>query len=212
MPDVRCRSSGAGAGAVVPALVVVALAAGDGIPRTARAGVPAEGAPFATVAIALDVVTDVNRDALHEVWDPRPGAELTIATPLPRGFLDIAARAQSHAARRAGLRDFRSLSAFAGWGVQAPLPGGLLLRPSARVGFAWMLFEETPPARDDPDESEAAVGARLALLRGVGGRWAVEGVVQATRLLTRPEIDLVYVGLGIARTLESPAWLRSFLE
>ena len=166
---------------------------------------------FSTITLEGTALAGAGDDDFEDFWDPGFGGEIAVLTPVPHGFLELAAHPFANDPQQEGLPRVRTLGTYLGWGFDVSLPVHLLFRASARTGVSWMLYDATAdlPAQD---ENEVAVGGRASLQYSLSSAFAIQAGMRATRVLTNKEIDFVFVGGGLAWTFSSPDWLRGFLE
>lgn len=167
--------------------------------------------PFSTVTVDAAVLRDVATGDFRDLWRPGAAFHVALATPGPRGVLEASLLPFDNRPAREALPRARMLGTFLGAGGDIALPARLSLRLVARTGVVWMLFDAAGglPAQD---ENDLAFGARVSLRRSLGGGWSLEAGGHGVRVLTEPGFDLLFVGGGIARTWDTPGWLRGFLE
>ena len=166
---------------------------------------------FSTITLEGSALVETGGDEFQDFWDPGFGGEIAVLTPVPHGFLELAAHPFANDPKQDDLPPIRTLGTYLGWGFDVSLPLNVLFRAGARTGVFWMLYDATAdtPAQD---ENEVAVGGRASLQYSLTPALGIQAGVRATRVLTHKEIDFFFAGGGLAWTFTSPDWLRGFLE
>ena len=197
-----------GSPAVLGLLAACALSGGDLRAQDAPAAVPANGA-FDSLAVALRMSANVNRNTFHEFWDPRAGLELEVATPFYVGT----AEAGLHVTRFSGAGveqpDFSAWFPYLGWGLAWSPHPRLRWRNGARVGMSFMRFDEVASNRDER-ELGVELASRLAVT--VSGPWAVDVGARYQVVFTRERLRLLFLTAGARYALPMPSWLKEFLS
>jgi hypothetical protein len=176
-----------------------------------RSGPASPEGLFSTITVELSALDDVNDDTFQSYWDLGMGGEIAALSPVPHGFLEIAAHPFANDARGPGLPDVPMLATWLGWGANVHLPRAIVLRASARTGVAWMIYESTESSAEQ-DENELAFGARATIHVPLARTWSLHVGLRAAHILTHDPIDLVFAGGGVAYSFATPSWLRWFLE
>lgn len=166
---------------------------------------------FGTLGITATGSVNVNRTALHETWQPHPGAGLTVATPFYRGFFEAGATWRRFTARTPSIPRYDALFVYLGWGLRLPVAPRLALESTIRLGNYRMAFDEQTFA-GVRNESEMALGAALGLDVRVGRGVSWVAGVRYLKAFTFRRIHLVHLTTGVRYTLKTPAWLRRILE
>jgi len=166
---------------------------------------------FSTITLEGTALAGSGDQDFEDFWDPGFGGEIAFLTPVPYGFLELAAHPFANSPKEPGLPRVRTLGTYLGWGFDLSLPQHLLFRAGARAGVFWMLYDETA-GLPEQDENEVAIGGRASLQYPLTHSLGIQGGLRITRVLTKKEIDFLFVGGGLAWTFSSPDWLRGFLE
>jgi hypothetical protein len=167
--------------------------------------------PFGTVEFRLAGTSNVNRNFLHEFWQPGGGAEATLATPFYFGFLELGAAVHRYDAAQ-DVPGFGALWLYAGWGLGADVGDHLRLEASGRVGNYHMSFDGGSEFSGVINESELALmGQARVAVRPVGplSIFVSGSYLQAYTFL---RLKLWYVSAGLSYRLTSPDWLKDFLR
>jgi hypothetical protein len=166
---------------------------------------------FDTVDIGLQVITNTNRNDFHRQWASSPGLEGYLLTPFYLGDFHLGVRGVSFESRPADLMDYLSVFVYAGWGLSWALPYNLKGFTGFSIGSDQMWFErEDRPGSKRESEFGLAINTRLSA--PLPGRWAVTAGGSYTEIFTHKRIRLVFLSVGVSRTLDLPGWLREFLK
>jgi hypothetical protein len=190
-------------------LVVLALALSAG---SLSAQARSEPAAFGTLDLGLTFLGDVGRGALHRWWSPGPAVGLGLTMPFQVGSVEAGLQYAHPSAVRDEVPGFRSLFAYAGWGMGHALGHGFTAGGGARLGVMVMRFDGDTIPDSRRRESELGVGARVALRWMPGRTWFGEASVSYQAVLTQPRMEQVFLSAGLGRRFTTPAWLRDFLD
>jgi len=166
---------------------------------------------FSTITLEGTALGEFGDDAFQDYWEPGFGGEIAVLTPVPHGYLELAVHPFANDPTEPDLPRVRTLGTYMGWGFDLSLPQHTLFRAGARAGVFWMLYDETA---DSPaqDENEVAIGGRASLQYPLTHSLGIQAGMRYARVLTKKEIDFIFLGGGFAWTFSSPDWLRGFLE
>jgi hypothetical protein len=166
---------------------------------------------FSTITLEGTALASTGDDDFQEFWDPGFGGELAVLTPVPYGFLELAAHPFANDPKQDDLPRIRTLGTYLGWGFDVSLPAHVILRAGARTGVFWMLYDETA-STTGKDENEIAVGGRASLQYALTPALGIQAGARFVHVLTKKEMDFFFLGGGLAWTFTTPDWLRGFLE
>ena len=166
--------------------------------------------PFQTLTLHAGATLNVNRETLHQYWQPGAGVALSLQTPFYLGVLELSSGFHHYGAAQENLDAFNAVPLALGWGPRIMLTPRLHLSLLGRVGNYLMFFKHLPPSRSQ--ESELMLGVRAQLSYRVAGPWSLTFTGSYHRVFTHVRIDLWYVTLGVSRQLRTPGWLKTFLK
>jgi hypothetical protein len=190
--------------AVSIAFVSVALLA-----TSATGSAQQAGHAFETFRVDLSATANVNNNTLHEFWDPRVGAELSVATPFYLGSVELGAHYVGFNALASEQPDFTSLYIYLGWGYELALSQRLRWYNGFRIGSFLMRFD-VPSG--NKTEQELALALNTGLRYPIAGRWSMALSARYQVTYTHERMRLLYISAGLGRSFGMPGWLKEFLD
>ncbi len=166
--------------------------------------------PFTTLEAGLEGVVNTNRNNFHTFWRPGTGMKGYLGTPFYFGEVQAGVQLFSYAARQPGFSEFESIFIYLGWGYRLSLPGPLALLTGFAIGSNLMIFELAEGY--SKHESELAASLDLGLSYLIRDRWAVNLSSRYQVMFTARPIRLAFLSAGASYLLDTPDWLRIFLE
>ena len=173
---------------------------------------PQSRAPFSVLRIAGSGAMNVNRERLHELWEPGPAAVLRVSTPFYAGSVALMVQAERFRAREAAQPDFRAVTRAAEWNVEAPALGPLRGFAGILVGAVDMTFLDPASHTENVDENELVLGGQAGVGIPLARRVAGMVVASRRRVFTRVPLHLTYVSVGAEYRVSTPGWLKGVLE
>ena len=186
---------------------------------------------FSTVELQAGAATNVNRNGFHRYWSPQPGVEGQAHTPFYLGTVEAGLAYHAYTNAVDDVPSFKALQGHIGWGLPVRFGRRATLYTGARLGNYYMIFgdavttgtagcgrDNPKGCGDDPSavggrtESELFMGLHHRLAVRVGGAWSVTLGGAYTHVFTGTRLQLWHVTAGLAATLRTPDWLRTFLR
>lgn len=166
-------------------------------------------APFSTVSFSVAMSHDLHQSNFQSYWDTTPAIDLAASMPFYYGRARAAVRMMR--ARSAELTDINTAFLHLGWGPSFSISQRTSVDVSVSAGSLYMLFtDETVSYRRS--ESELAAGLRAGLSGRITGPLRAQLYVEWQHAFTSVPMDFVFVSGGLAYALNSPDWLRNFLD
>lgn len=166
-------------------------------------------APFSTVSLSVDVSHDMHHSKFQSYWDTAPAVDIAASVPFYFGRARAAVRLMR--AHSAELTDINTAFLHLGWGPSIPLSERASVDVSVSAGSLYMLFtDEVISYRKS--ESELAAGLRAGLSGRISGPLGAQLHVEWQHAFTSIPMDFVFVSGGLTYSVNSPDWLRSFLD
>ena len=165
--------------------------------------------PFETIAFGVVALSDVNQATFHELWNPKLGGGLSVATPFYAGDVSLGFWRHGNTAVGDGASDFTSTYFYAAWEITVRLPANLSWRGGGLVGSYRM---DLTDRERDTSEQELGWGFRTGLSYQLGRHWAVDLHGTYLVVMTSTRIHHHLLGGGISRSFSAPKWLRDFLQ
>jgi hypothetical protein len=166
--------------------------------------------PFGRMDVGLQCAVNTNRETLHRYWQAHPSFEIVVVTPFYWGLAQAGIQVHPFSALQTTAFDFTSFFIYLGWGVGLSPAPRIEWRNTLNLGDYVMLF--TNPESLNNDESEMGVGFASHIKYRFSPRWSVSLSGSYNLIFTRKRIHLAYVSAGMNYLLETPDWLRNFLE
>jgi len=167
-------------------------------------------APFSSIQIALQIVQSGQGEPLQGYWTPQLGFETLIITPFYWGEIHAGGQARSFSGTDTKYPDFKSIYPFLGWGLSAALPYKIKGYLGIRAGINRMMFDNLGGYQRS--ESEVAATICVALSFPLSPQWTARVSARRETTFTFKRIHLVQYTAGVGYSLQTPAWLRKFLE
>lgn len=166
-------------------------------------------APFSTVVFSLSLGTDVLESDFQRYWNTGPTVDIAATTPFYYGDFRTAVRVMQ--ARSTDLTDIRTAYFYVSWGPSLSIGRSLSGSIEVAVGSFYMLFaDEAVSYRKS--ESELAAGLRAGLSGRLHGPLGAQLHLDWQRAFTSTPVDLLVISGGVTYALDSPGWLRRFLD
>lgn len=203
------------------------LAAGSAAPVRAQ---PSGGA-FETMAIQVGGAANLNRTDFHRFWHPGQGGEMTLQTPFYAGMVETGLALHRYAAAAADVPAFDAVQVHLGWSFPLTLTPRLQWQTGFRLGNYLMRFGDAVQnghvgcdlggvkgCGDDvsiiggDSESEFFMGLHARLHVRLSDAWALYAGGHLLNTYTHERMRLFYAAAGLSYTLQTPGWLRTFLQ
>jgi len=166
-------------------------------------------APFSTVSLSVDVSRDMYESRFQSFWDTAPAVDISASVPFYVGRARAAVRLMR--ARSAELTDINTAFLHLGWGPSVTLSERAAVDISVSAGSLYMLFtDEVISYRRS--ESELAAGLRAGLAGRISGPLSAQLHIEWQHAFTSIPMDFVFLSGGLTYSVNSPDWLRSFLD
>lgn len=165
--------------------------------------------PFSTVSVGIAVSHDVHDARFQSSWEVSPAIDVSAGLPFYYG--NIRAGVRILHAYSPELTDINSAYMHVAWGPTVDLGRSLSFDASVSAGSMYMSFTDEPVSFRK-SESELAVGLRGGMSARVGGPIRAHVYCEWQHAFTSIPLDLVFVSAGLAYELQTPDWLRSFLD
>ncbi len=164
---------------------------------------------FDTLTVQLRATVNVNRNTFHRYWDPGPGLEFNVQTPLNIGKLEAGLHYSGFDGKRAEQPDFNAFFPYLGWGYDAALSNRVSWYNGVRAGSFFMRFDIDEENRT---EQELGLGLVSLLSYRLGGAWSLDVSARYRVVFTHERLRFVYLAVGLGRAFAAPAWLKDLLE
>lgn len=187
------------------ALLAIAVAATQ---ATTLAAQP-PGSAFDTLTIAANAVANVNRNDLHDYWEPRPGVEIQATTPFYLGTAEAGLHYAGFDAKASEQPDFSTLFIFLGWGYEWPIAQRFGWYNGIRAGTSLMLFDLP---NELSEEQELGLALNSQLRYRFAGAWSLVFAARYRTVFTDERLRFVFVAVGVRRSFGMPRWLKDFLD
>jgi len=167
---------------------------------------------FQSATFRINLVTNINRNTLHQYWNPLLGGEAEIETPFYAGEIRVGLHLYQFNGKTDDYPDYLVGFFYIGWGVEIPLISQLGWFNGIRLGSYQMGFDDTDINPTQRVESELAVGIDTGLNLKLSSRWQGHVGIGYIAVFTQKKIELLNLSVGISYTINSPDWLREFLK
>jgi hypothetical protein len=169
----------------------------------------APSGPFDTISVSSGAVSNVNRTLLHEFWTARTGGFLSVTTPFHVGYLGAGVRYLPYEAKT-DVPAFDAAMLYAAWGLEAVF-SRVSVRVGLRAGSLRMAFDRSSEKPGIRNESEFTWGGEARLSLELTRILSLYAGYSLERTMTRREMDLQYLSMGISSRFRTPRWLKGFL-
>ncbi len=175
---------------------------------------PGQSAPFDSLTIGINAISNPNRNVFHDFWTPATGAEGYAAMPFYLGDIRLGLQYLPYKSVSGIEPDFNSLFGYLQWDSRTRSFSNVYARGGVRIGLFQMRFAENNFDLSEGliVEREFAVGASLGLNYNLYKHWRLSIGSSYVSILTEKKIELLFLSFGISRTFPAPQWLKNFLK
>ena len=167
---------------------------------------------FKTVNFRLNLLTNTNRNLLHQYWEPTFGGEEEVNMPFYAGKIKAGLQLDQFNGKIENYPDYLVTFFYLGWGVDISLFSHLSWINGVRLGSYQMRFDDTDINPTQRVESELAVGIDTGLNFNLSARWMGHIGLGYVAVYTYKKIELLNLSIGISFIIECPSWLREILK
>ncbi len=173
-----------------------------------------QSAPFDSLTIGINAITNPNRNVFHDFWTPETGAEGYAEMPFYLGDIRIGLQYLPYESVSGIEPDFNSLFGYLQWDARTRSFKNLSANGGVRIGLFQMRFAENNFDLSEGliVEREFAIGASLGLNYNLYKQWRLNIAGSYVSILTDKKIELLFLSFGISRTFPAPQWLKNFLK
>ena len=168
--------------------------------------------PFEKIRIGLEYTNNFNRNIFHDTWHPSGGIKGFFETPFYFGKMQIGLRLMNFNSKDLNIPEFFSWYIYAGWGVEFKTLKVLKLYSGLNISSFQMNFKDEDIEPGLRSESELGIEfmVRFSFEILKNTNLNIEG--SYLQVFTNQKINLFYVSAGIDFLLNTPDWLRDFLN
>jgi len=171
-----------------------------------------EESPFEKIKIGLQYTSHFNQNIFHNTWQPSGGIKGFFETPFYFGRAQVGLKLMYFRTKDLSIPEFISWFVYGGWGMEFKLLRLLRLYSGLNIGSFQMKFEDEdiePGLRSENELGiEFMVRFSFEILKNTNLN--IEG--SYLQVFTNQKINLFYVSAGIDFLLNTPDWLRDFLN
>ena len=167
---------------------------------------------FKSLSFKISCLTNMNRNLLHQYWEPFIGGEAEIKVPFYAGSLSAGLQLFQFNGRSEIYPDYLVSYFYMGWGGEIHLNsclGGII---GIRLGSYQMNFNDTDINPTQKVESELAAGIDTGINLKINSKWQSHIGIGYIAVFTYKKIELLNLSIGISYTIDSPFYLREFLK
>ena len=171
----------------------------------------AQSKAFSATEVTIEGAFDLENDRLYDDWKYDGSAGIRVSFPFHIGRLHVVARAQRFQARTAAVPKFNAIHLWLGLGLPIIDSSRFRFESVIGVGNYYMRFDEAT-LQGIKNESEFAVSAMQLAQLHVSNRVSLHVGGSVSRVYTFIRMNIVQANAGITVRLQTPSWLKGFLE
>jgi hypothetical protein len=167
---------------------------------------------FKSLSFRLNLLTNTNRNTLHQYWTAIIGGEAEVELPFYAGKI----KAGLHLFQFNGINeeypDYLVSYFYIGWGGDISLSSQISWFNGIRLGSYQMRFDDTDINPTQRFESELGAGIDSRLDLKISTRWSGQIGIGYIAIFTHKKLELINLSIGISYTIDSPSWFTELLK
>ncbi len=169
---------------------------------------------FKYINFGVDGIYNIHKTELDNYWEAGAAIDFSASTPYFSGLLELGVSYSPFTASVEELPDFKSFHIYLQWQKEFRIYKNLKILTGPRVGMMQMKFDKTEEINNATDllEHEVTAGLASQLVQKISDRLNINLTANYFRVFTRKKIDLFYIGAGLSYSIDTPVWLKNFLQ
>lgn len=169
-------------------------------------------AAFSSMTVQVNFASSINSGAFEDYWRHGNGIEGSIETPFYLGLIQGGIHILPYYSLNSSIPDFYTGLIFLGWGLEFPVLEKLDWYNFARLGNIQMNFNDDTIIAALKTESElcTSIGTRFSYTVAANLSLSVSGNYMVIHT-SRP-IELTFMSVGLGYSLQTPGWIKNFLD
>ena len=167
---------------------------------------------FSSLTFKLNLLTNTNRNTLHQYWSPYLGGEAEVETPFYAGNIQAGLHLFQFNGKQEAYVDYWVTFLYISWGRDISLLSQIKWFNGIRIGSYQMRFDDTEINPTQRVESELAAGFDSRFKIEISSQWSCQLGIGYIVVFTHKKLELMNLSVGVAYMIDSPTWLMEFLR
>lgn len=167
---------------------------------------------FDYIKLTAEIAESKTSNFFTSIWSIEQGAAGEVEFPFYYGNIKAGLMHTQFFGKSQKNPDFTGSYIFLGWGKEIFLPLSFSIYAGGKAGSFLMNFQDESLNAYERNESELAAGAEGRLNLYITKNFILYGSAEHIAVFTQKKIELLLVKAGISILIDSPNWLKEFLN